>query len=618
MIRIGERNDMVHQGLLDGPARISTIWHSLRGERNCQARLQKICDVIAASRDVACCRIWTIQAADMCDQGCPHRPAGLCRHAESCLHLLVSSDPDDFFQEFQKRIPCGHRPPGQLAAGLEGGSPKDEGASGDEWANEESEHPFAGYELHDDSGVLRGVLAVFANHPITSTAHETFADLAAFAAQVIQAARLEKMLAQEQTERKRLEKNLGYVYEVLAEKVVSSRRYAEKTGPDARRAQKMEAVALMAGGVAHDLNNILSGLVSYPDLLLKQLAPTDSALQRGLEFVRESGMRAAAMVADLLTVSRGAAAPREVAQLNELIAQYLGSAGHQKTAAAYPLIRIETRFDPDLLAIKCSPSHLRNIIKNLLLNAVDALDDDGMGRVQIATANRHLDRTLHGYDEIPPGEYAVLTVADNGKGILAADLDRLFEPFYTKKIMGRRGNGLGLAVVWNSVHDHGGSINVVSSAHGTRFDIYFPVTREKTFGQTRSLEIARLHGQGETILIVDDEPGQREIVSRMLAFLNYQVSTAASGEEALVFLEKQAFDLAVLDMVMDPGLNGRETFERMRAIRPAQRAIIASGYAEDIEIKRAQKLGAGAFVRKPYTVLQLGEAVQEALLRRAE
>ena len=615
MIRIGDRNDMVQQGLPAEPARISTIYHSLMGEKNSRVRLQKICDVIAASRDVACCRIWTIQAADMCDKGCPHGSAGLCRCAESCLHLLVSSDPDDFFQEFQKRLPYGRRPGGRFAGGMEGDCLVHDAECGDERANEQSSGVFAGYELHDNSGRVHGVLAVFADHPITTTAHETFADLAAFAAQVMQAAHLESKLALEVTERKRLEKNLGYVYEVLAEKVVSSRRYAEKTGPEARRAQKMEAVALMAGGVAHDLNNILSGLVSYPDLLLKQLS-LDSSLQRGLEFIRESGMRAAAMVADLLTVSRNAAAPREVGQLNQLIAQHLDSAAHQKIAAAHPRISIETQFDPHLLAIKCSSSHLTSIIKNLLLNAVDALD--GTGRVLIATANKHLDRSLRGYDEIPPGEYAVLTVADNGKGILPADLDRIFEPFYTKKIMNRRGNGLGLTVVWNAVHDHGGAINVVSSAHGTRFDIYFPVTREKTGGQTQSHEIARLHGQGETILIVDDEPAQRDIISQMLAHLNYRVTAAASGEEALACLEKQAFDLAVLDMVMDPGLNGRETFERMRAIRPAQRAIIASGYAEDIEIKKAQKLGAGAFVRKPYTVLQLGEAVQQTLHRGAE
>ena len=615
MISMGDRNDMVHQGLLAGPARLSTIYRLLLGEKNCQARLQKICDSIVASGDIACCRIWTIQAADMCGQGCPYGPAGFCRCAESCLHLLVSSSPDDFSQEFQKRLPYGPRPMGRIAGGLEGGCPVNDADLGHDWIKEQRTGAFAGYDLHDDSGRLRGVLAVFADRPITASAHETIADLAVFAAQVMQAAHLEQKLAQEQAERKRLGKNLGYVYEVLAEKVASSRRYAEKTGPAARRAQKMEAVALMAGGVAHDLNNILSGLVSYPDLLLKQFS-ADSSLQRGLEFIRESGMRAAAMVADLLTVSSGAAASLEVVQLNELIARHLDSAEYQKIAAAQSRIRIETRFDPYLLAIKCSSTHARSIIKNLLLNAVDALD--GTGLVQIATSNRHLDRTVHGYDEIRPGEYAVLTVADNGKGILPADLDRIFEPFYTRKVMGRRGNGLGLTVVWNSVHDHGGLLDVVSSAHGTRFDIYFPATREKAFDQTRTLEIARVHGQGETILVVDDEPGQREIVSRILAFLNYRVSAAASGEEALVFLEKQAFDLAVLDMVMDPGLNGRETYERMRAIRPAQRAIIASGYAEDVEIKRAQKLGAGAFVRKPYTVLELGEAVQQGLQRRAE
>jgi PAS domain S-box-containing protein len=205
-----------------------------------------------------------------------------------------------------------------------------------------------------------------------------------------------------------------------------------------QQTQKMETIGLMAGGVAHDLNNILSGIVSYPELLLMDL-PEESPLRKPIKTIQESGMRAADVVADLLTVARGVAIAKEVFNLNPMIEGYLNSAEHQKLAATHPSVIFKTEIDPDLLNISCSPTHIKKTLMNLVINASEAIE--GSGAVVISTSNQYLDEPLKGYRDVRVGEYAVLTVSDDGSGISPEDLERIFEPFYTKKVMGRSGKG---------------------------------------------------------------------------------------------------------------------------------------------------------------------------------
>jgi hypothetical protein len=178
------------------------------------------------------------------------------------------------------------------------------------------------------------------------------------------------------------------------------------------------------------------------------------------------------------------------------------------------------------------------------------------------------------------GEYTVLIVSDNGSGILPQDLERIFEPFYTKKVMGRSGTGLGLAVVWNTVQDHNGYVNVNTSEKGTVFELYFPVTREELADKREGVPLEDYQGHGEKILVVDDEERQREIASRMLTKVGYNTEAVSSGEEAIRYVKENPVDLIVLDMVMPKGINGRETYEEIIKIRPGQKAVIASGYAK--------------------------------------
>jgi two-component system, cell cycle sensor histidine kinase and response regulator CckA len=370
----------------------------------------------------------------------------------------------------------------------------------------------------------------------------------------------------------------------------------------------------MAGGVAHDLNNILSGIINYPELLLLQL-PKDSPLRKPLQDIHDSGKRAANVVADLLTIARGVAAIRENTSLPSLVEEYLRSPEHRKLLSSFPHITYTVRLDPDLWTIFCTPVHIRKCLMNLINNAAEAFDAETGGQIVITGRNTDLQQPLPGFPDIQYGKYVILSVQDNGKGIVATDLDHIFEPFYTKKAMGRSGTGLGLAVVWNTMKDHLGAVTVKSTpGQGTIFSLYLPAAQGAVAGQPAAAALEDLYGKGQTILVVDDELHQRDIATKILQLLRYTVRTVASGEEAIEYLKSHDVELVIFDMIMKPGLNGRETYEAIIARTPRQKAIIASGYAENEEVMKIQTLGAGQYVKKPYTLEQLGSAVQQALL----
>ena len=378
------------------------------------------------------------------------------------------------------------------------------------------------------------------------------------------------------------------------------------------RSKKMESLGLLAGGVAHDLNNILSGIVSYPELLLMELPP-DSKLRKPIETIQESGHRAAAIVQDLLTVARGVAVAKEPMSLNEMVSDYLRSPEFDELKQTHPNVKVKSDLKAELLFINGSPVHLRKVVMNLVANAAEAVQ--GAGRVAVRTENRYLDAPLKGYDAVDIGEYAVLSVSDNGPGISAEDLQRIFEPFYTKKAMGRSGTGLGLAVVWNTVQDHKGYIDLTTNADETTFELYFPITRENIPAPRQAVPIEEFKGNGERILVIDDEASQREISCKMLETLGYTARAAASGEEAVAYLRERTADLLLLDMIMAPGINGRETYTRVLEMHPQQKAIIVSGYAKTEDVQKTQALGAGKYIKKPLTLKRLGLAIQEELRR---
>jgi len=258
---------------------------------------------------------------------------------------------------------------------------------------------------------------------------------------------------------------------------------------------------------------------------------------------------------------------------------------------------------------------LYKALMNLIANAVEAIPGEGDVRISVAVLPG-----AAGADGGAPGgpDTVELRVADTGSGIPAASLDRIFEPFYTRKALGRGGTGLGLAVVWGVVQDHRGSIAVTSELDaGTEFVLTFPLAASRPDLQPVREPVAR-RGRGERVLVVDDIIEQRTVACRMLETLGYQASAVASGEEAIDLLralkeDQHRPDLLLLDLVMDPGMSGLEAFRTIREFAPDQRAIFASGYAPPDMVRNVAKLGAAAFLRKPYRLEELAAALRAGL-----
>jgi two-component system cell cycle sensor histidine kinase/response regulator CckA len=378
-----------------------------------------------------------------------------------------------------------------------------------------------------------------------------------------------------------------------------------------QRAQKMEAIGTLAGGVAHDLNNILSGLVGYPELLLMDL-PEGSETRTIVETIKKSGEHAAAIVQDMLALARRGVAVTGVIGLNRIIEDYLASPELARLKSIHPQVSIRSDLAPSVFNVVGSQAHLGKTVMNLITNAAEAMPDGG--EIRLSTGNCYMDNPMHGFETVPEGEYVRLRVADTGIGIPSQDLEKIFEPFYTKKQMGRSGTGLGMAVVWGTVKDHGGFIDARSiEGQGTVFDLYFPITRADEDRSVEELPIDRYRGNGESVLVVDDIKEQRDLAAFMLKRLDYRVDTVPSGEAAVEYVRETTVDILVLDMIMTPGMDGLDTYRRILAASPGQKAIITSGFSESDRVLETQALGAGRYIKKPYRMEEIGMALREQL-----
>ena len=378
-----------------------------------------------------------------------------------------------------------------------------------------------------------------------------------------------------------------------------------------RQAEKMEAIGQVAGGVAHDLNNVLGVLSGYSELLLMEL-PEGQKSRSHVEKILQSTAKGAAIIQDLLTLTRRGVASAEVVNLNNIVYEFFKSPVLEDLKITHPRITFHIEYDQSLLNIKGSPVHLEKTLMNLVSNAAESIVDTGT--VTIRTENRYLDWTLRGYDEIREGDYAVLTVSDTGTGISEEHREKIFEPFYTRKTMGRSGTGLGLPIVWGTVKDHHGYIDMQTEVNrGTSFTVYFPVSREERVARRKKASVEQYLACGESVLVVDDIAEQREVASGLLKKLGYVVSTVSSGEEAIEYLQSHPVDILVLDMIMTPGIDGMETYRRILEKNPKQKAVLVSGFSETDRVKRAQKLGAGAYICKPYVMEKIGLALRDEL-----
>lgn len=376
-------------------------------------------------------------------------------------------------------------------------------------------------------------------------------------------------------------------------------------------AERMESLGILAGGVAHDLNNMLGPMVGYSDLLLTKMSH-DSPYRKQVRRIGKAAQDAADVIQDLLTLARRGRYEMAPISLNDVVSDYLESPSFQQLAERRDDIELHVQLDKNAPHILGSAPHLAKTVMNLIVNSYDAMGNGGT--FVIKTEVRTLTELLSGHKHISQDTYLLLRVKDTGGGISDEDLEKIFEPYYSKKKMGASGSGLGLAVVYGIVKDHKGYYDIFSTpGDGTEFVLYFPVTRQPV--EKPEDKQADLRGR-ETILVIDDNAEQRQITSDLLSNLGYAVITADGGHEAVGFLRGNAVDLVLIDMIMENGYDGLDTYKDILAIHPGQKAIIISGFSATERVATMQEMGAGAYVRKPFTLEKLGRAVREELDRQ--
>jgi CheY-like chemotaxis protein len=313
-----------------------------------------------------------------------------------------------------------------------------------------------------------------------------------------------------------------------------------------------------------------------------------------------------------MTLSKGVASTKEAVNLHEIASALVDSPQIRNAAAAVGApVTIDVAKPKKPPVVKASPRHLRKVVASLLVNSVEALSRrEGGGRIDVRFERIKLTSNPGSFQRFAPGDYVRFSVTDDGPGVPPEEKSRIFEPFYTRK--SGAGRGLGLALVELVVREHGGAVEVDSSSEGSTFAVYLPAAAEAA-RRKASPALDEYKGEGQRILVVDDVDIQRKLAQKMLKTLGYEPCSVASGEEAIEYLKSSDADLVILDMIMDPGINGRQTYEAILAIKPGQKAIIASGMAESDEVVKAQALGASHFVSKPYSMEDIAGAVFKAL-----
>ena len=378
-----------------------------------------------------------------------------------------------------------------------------------------------------------------------------------------------------------------------------------------QQSQKLEAIGQLAGGVAHDFNNMLTAIIGYTDLSLRRVG-LESPIRRNLEETKKAAERAAALVRQLLAFSRKQILEPKVLDLNDVVKDM----EKMLTRLIGENIQLATRLEAELGSVKADPCQVEQIIVNLVVNARDAMPRGG--KVTIETANTTLDEQAVQRDvSIKPGQYVMLAVSDTGSGMDEETQRRIFEPFFTTKDLGK-GTGLGLSTVYGIVKQSGGNIWVYSEPGlGTMFKVYLPRIDDTTAIsiENPAQEAAALRGS-ETILLVEDEDIVRGLTRKILMQAGYHVLDAKGGEEAIRVCRAHAgeIDLLLTDVVM-PEISGKEVADRVLELRPALRVVFMSGYTDEAIVQHGVLDANVEFIQKPFTWIALTKKVRDVLNR---
>jgi two-component system, cell cycle sensor histidine kinase and response regulator CckA len=378
-----------------------------------------------------------------------------------------------------------------------------------------------------------------------------------------------------------------------------------------RAVQKLEAVGRLAGGVAHDFNNILVVIKLSTEMMLNQITP-DSPLSKPLLQVSNAADRAAALTKQMLAFSRRQMMQARVVNINTIV----NDISHLLRRIIGEDIRLVTRTDDALANTRLDPDQLGQVVMNLAVNARDAMPSGGM--LHLETANVQLDETYaKSHPPVQPGSYVMLAVSDTGSGIDKSNLPRIFDPFFTTKPMGQ-GTGLGLSIVYGIVKQSGGFIWVYSEpGQGTTFKLYFPTTDAALEMLPWRTDIAG-RATGQTVLVVEDDSAIRGNVRDCLQQLGYTVLEAESGEAALEICEQKQgkIDLVITDLIM-PGIGGQEMAKRLGEQYPNVRVLFTSGYTEGTVAQLEMLQEGSSFLPKPYSVADLSSAIHRILALRS-
>jgi PAS domain S-box-containing protein len=370
------------------------------------------------------------------------------------------------------------------------------------------------------------------------------------------------------------------------------------------QAHKMEAIGTLAGGIAHDFNNLLMGIGGYTSLMMLDLNPAHPHYAK-LQSIEDQVRSGAELTRQLLGFAREGKYVVQPVALNEVVRKTSGMFGRTKKG-----LEIQCRLAEELWTVEVDQGQIEQALLNLYLNAWQAMP--GGGILRIGTENQTFAEASQAAFSVHPGDYVRISVHDTGIGMDEKTLARIFEPFFTTREMGR-GRGLGLASTYGIIKGHGGFIKVSSEkGRGTTFEIFLPASK-KAAAPLQVTEAPGLQGQ-ETVLVVDDEEVIVEVMQEILESLGYRVLSARSGREAIAIYQARpgAIDLVILDMIM-PDLDGGETFDRLRAIDPALKVILSSGYSLIGQAKQIMERGCSGFLQKPFRIQDVSQKIRDVL-----